>query len=564
MQLMRDHHVNPDDDLEVAIATLFRAYDLDESDSLSRDEFIKIAMRVCFERGEVFHEGGGNAVQFSLMDSDRSGIVDFPEFRERHLRLYSEQGLKREEIIEHLNECTKAVLTERVKMGPRFHVGIRQVLKRIFNLYDLSGDGALSPEEWIAAQKVVAVEIMDDLDETWIDEAAFNAMDSNGDGAIQLNEFLESSFQMFEGVKTRVDTIYKTLDRVRQQLEKHRLVMCKETEQISLRVQTDAKPLFRPPHASWQDEATEENPDANPDAWQEGAKVQLPVNLQTLEEVASIVRLSLKLPADTWFSLYVNGTSPDGDTPPVYLLRGDRPGSGNVQSTLEWFTKPNALHRIYVKNVRVRPKRLGRQTVCYLDEREAILRRFLGGTFGLSWQTQVLGDGSPLPRGEEATISVGDAIMVEVPKTDNCGEYKYYASIYMDGMTVLSRPIEEFNSGAKKKAKKGGKDTELASDQSVQFFFVALAPGKCIFFIDLGWEDQEEKLAAQQRLITPVAENSIARIGPLEVTVSREDGSPGGGAKAKGGKAKERTTMWWTGDKWSAKKPGAKAKKKKG
>ena len=96
---------------------------------------------------------------------------------------------------------TKAALTERQKMGPRFHAGIRQTWKRIFNLYNASDDGSLSPEEWTPTQKVVATEITDDIYDAWIDEAAFAAADVDNDGAVSLEEFPDSSFAMFEGVE---------------------------------------------------------------------------------------------------------------------------------------------------------------------------------------------------------------------------------------------------------------------------------------------------------------------------------------------------------------------------
>jgi len=126
--------LNENDDLESAIGNLFMAYDLDESGELSRDEFVKIEMRMCFERGEVFKEDLGPSVQFSIMDRDRSGNLDFLEFRERQLSWYQSSGLPRAEIIADIKQLTKAILLERARMGPRYHRGIRQMLKKIFRL----------------------------------------------------------------------------------------------------------------------------------------------------------------------------------------------------------------------------------------------------------------------------------------------------------------------------------------------------------------------------------------------------------------------------------------------
>eukprot|EP00438_Fugacium_kawagutii_P034640 Skav229471 [mRNA] locus=scaffold6310:38618:44176:- [translate_table: standard] len=105
-----------EDEIESTLTQLFKAYDLDESGFLSREEFLAIEMRLHYEDGQA--------------------------------------------------------LLERAKMGPRYHAGIRQALRNIFALFD----------EWISAQKTVAAEVSDDLDEGWIDEAAFQAADTNGDG----------------------------------------------------------------------------------------------------------------------------------------------------------------------------------------------------------------------------------------------------------------------------------------------------------------------------------------------------------------------------------------------
>merc|ERR1712232_1269078 len=124
-------------ELDAAIFSLFKAYDIDESGELSRDEFLKIQMRLCFDTGEVFKKD--KTAVLTLADKDRSGNLDFEEFRETTLRLYSEMQYSKAESIKKIHENVKAVLTERVKMGPRFHAGIRQALKRIFSLYDTSG-----------------------------------------------------------------------------------------------------------------------------------------------------------------------------------------------------------------------------------------------------------------------------------------------------------------------------------------------------------------------------------------------------------------------------------------
>lgn len=88
----------------------------------------------------------------------------------------------------------------------------------------------------------------------------------------------------------------------------------------------------------------------------------------------------------------------------------------------------------------------------------------------------------------------------------------------------------------------------------MKYTFVALKEGEQILFIDVSWEDQEERLATRYKLLAPCAENTVARIGPIKVVVTKP---------APGPPAKDKPIMWWNGDKWSNKKGPAKKKGKK-
>jgi len=538
--------IDGEDDLERAVRTLFKAYDIDESGELSREEFLKIEMRICFEKGEVFKEEPTTA-KLTLADEDRSGCLSYDEFRDRQLRVYSEMGRSKGEIIAEMNEGTKVCLAERQRMGARYHAGIRYALKRIFTLYDVSGDGSLSPEEWIAAQRVVALEINDDFDESWIDEAAFSNADTNGDGCLSMPEYLEASFQMFEGVKMRTDQILSTLQKVVHALERRKLA--KETHPVAILVQKDETPEFQPPHLAWQDEPTLDAEMRNQDKWENKGDLQLPVNLVNVEDVASLLRLFLKVPADTWVAIYYIGPNPEGGAPPVVLLRDN-----NVQLALDYLAKPNACHKLYLKNIRPRPKRLTRQAVAFFDEREALLPRRTGQCWGLDWETQLVGDGVKLPL-LPIVIMLGDAVVIEVPTSDDAGEYRYARGIYMDVGGVLSRPVEETIEPKKpKKKKKKAAGVVKEPDPMIQLSFIGLKEGKCVLFVDLSWEDQEDKLTSNYGLTAPVLENSTARVGPIEVEVQ----------KPPAGKPADKSFVWWNGVKWSNKKGPAGKKKKKG
>jgi len=424
-------------------------------------------------------------------------------------------------------------------------------LRQIFTLFDSSGDERLSPEEWISAQKTVALEVSEDLDEGWVDEAAFAAADVNGDGVLDLGEFLESSFSMFEGIKKRTEAILATLQRVVKVLEQQRLGGRKETAPITIYTQTQEKPTFLPPQQAWQDEGTEDQPDRSADAWQACGEVALPLNLATVDDVASLVRLFLKIPADTWLSIFYLAAPREGGGPrPVTLLRGERPGEGNVQAMLQYLTKANADLRLFVKNARKRPHKLVRQQRAFLEEREQLLAKRTGQCWGLDWETQIVGEGQMLPP-RPLSVGVGDAIVIEVPV--ECGPPldRYETRVYMDRVDVLSKPVDEnIVPKVKKKKKKAGAEP----DPLLQLSFIAMKEGKCVLFADVSWEDQEEKLTLEHRLCRPVHENSVARIGPLEVEVTKPAGKPD---------AKAASFVWWNGEKWSNKKGPAKRKGKR-
>jgi Ca2+-binding EF-hand superfamily protein len=614
--------LNEDDETEKAIGNLFLAYDLDESGEISRDDFLKIEMRMCFAKGEMFKPEVGALTSFSLMDRDKSGTLDFLEFRERQLSWYQSACMSKGEIIVHLNDLIKNVLLERVKMGPRYHAGIRQAVRRIFHLYDTSGDGSLEPSEWIAAQKLVALEIMDDIDEAWVDEASFTSMDTNGDGFLDMEEYMDASFAMFEVVKLRSDALCQILQRVVQSLEKIKQVRQRQTFPLTIFVQSSETPQFRPPHSAWQDEPTDSSFVPSDFNWRESGTVQLPLSLHTVEEVSSILRLLLQLPVDTWLSVFCAGveskstsytpqsngrrvsTNYRGALSPACLLRGERAGHGNIQSILEWLAKPNAVHRLYVKNLRKRPQKLIRQSVTFFEERESLLARQTGQILGLDWETQLVGQGRELPN--EICLNVGDGLMLEVPQTDDSGEFRFVSSIYMDGTVNLSRPLQtnvsvqnknaprmtrttmQTVTAAKEKKRTSAPRTsppakvERQRDVLEQLTFVALKPGRCVMFVDVSWEDQEEKLAAKYKTCAPVNENSIGRIGPIQVVLEpatktnqgRRPRQPSDGndsPRSPGGKknrdpfgaVEASNIMWWNGEKWSNKKGAAPKKKGK-
>lgn len=434
-------------------------------------------------------------------------------------------------------------------MGPRYHAGIRAELRRIFQLYDTSGDAALSPEEWIAAQKIVALELSDDVDDAWIDEAAFKTADSNQDGKLSEAEYLEASFSMFEVTRLNMAQLMTMLKNITSALESK--LANTSTQALTIYMQEKEKPDFLPPSRAWQDEPTGDVTSEPSDAWKNVGEIKFPTNLSTVDEVISLARLSCDISKETWLSVFYQAPNPEGN-PLVTMLR-----DSNTKTALDYLSKQNAVTRLYIKNVRASPKRLTRQTLAYLEDRDSLLAKKTGNCWGVDWETQLVGAGSKYPRAGEVPIAVGDAVVIEIPSTDGNCEFDYVPSIYMDGVEVVSQPVEETiepKAKKKKKPKKGAVvEEEPPPDLLKQLSFIGLQEGKCVMFIDISWEGQEMLLCQTHSLGAPVKENSIARIGPIEIDVQKPvPGAP-----------KEKTFMWWNGDKWTNKKGPAKKKGKK-
>ena len=77
-------------------------------------------------------------------------------------------------------------------------------------------------------------------------------------------------------------------------------------------------------------------------------------------------------------------------------------------------------------------------------------------------------------------IKMGDALAIEVPISDDGGEYKYMISPYMDRTDVVIKPIDETiePKKSKKKRKVGAEPDPLMQ------LIVAIKEVKCVLFVD--------------------------------------------------------------------------------
>ncbi|OLP74265.1 hypothetical protein AK812_SmicGene46248, partial [Symbiodinium microadriaticum] len=111
-----------------------------------------------------------------------------------------------------------------------------------------------------------------------------------------------------------------------------------------------------------------------------------------------------------------------------------------------------------------------KQPRAFPEERDGLFAQRTGATWALDWETQLLGVGEAVPA-RPLVMQVGDTLILEVPQTDQSGEYRYMVSVYMDKTDVLSKPVNEvIEVKAPKKGKKGGPEP----DPLLQLTFVAL------------------------------------------------------------------------------------------
>merc|ERR1712110_575762 len=104
---------------------------------------------------------------------------------------------------------------------------------------------------------------------------------------------------------------------------------------------------------------------------------------------------------------------------------------------------------------------------------------------------------------------------VEVPTADENGEYRFVANTFMDQNAgeVLSKPVDEtIEVKVKKKKKKAAGGP--APDPLLELSFIGLQEGKCVLFVDLSWEDQEEKCVGAHNLRAPVARTQLHELVP--------------------------------------------------
>eukprot|EP00913_Durusdinium_trenchii_P003176 g2936.t1 len=152
----------------------------------------------------------------------------------------------------------------------------------------------------------------------------------------------------------------------------------------------------------------------NADSWKECGEVALPLNLATAEDVMALLRLHLRLPFDTWVSVFYIGPPREGGAGPrsVTLLRGERPGEGNTTAMLSYLSKPNAELKLFVKNLRKRPSKLVRQPRAFLEDRDGLFAQRSGASWGLDWETQLVGEGEKLPP-RPMVMQVGETLIIE-------------------------------------------------------------------------------------------------------------------------------------------------------
>jgi Ca2+-binding EF-hand superfamily protein len=546
------------DKLQGALRQVFDAYDLGETGQISARDFIKLEIRHGFELGDISRIWEATP-RLTKADQANNGHLTFDEFCQCRLRAYQNGSRARSHPVrgkaawapsqQGLTQCAleeaERTLQERERMGPRYHPGIRRALKELFCEINMSDpdkydnfDPAykLSPAQWVLAHAHL-VKTNDSkyptpcssIVQPWFSEESFAKADTNKDGLLQRDEFLNLSFDVLEkacqrDIKTALSVTQEILQRLSTRLSRDKSL------EKSVAVECHQSRIFQPPHSSRRGD--------NTGSYAYMGMLQIPSNVVDLEDLLGLLRLYLKLPKYTWFSVFFRSAKHGHAS--IIAHHED------VRSMLAALTDHNSDHTLYVKNFRTAPKDLEIQIPQPCDDKsfeERMERNFLSGRrWGLDWETQLCGAGCNAPI--FTPFAIGDVLIIRIPESGSL-RYNISVTVYMDQPVAVSSPYLETaakmaESEKNKRGKRGaaslepkspqegapaknGRRNMLADKNASQLLFVAQREGTCRLFIELSWENVEEEVSRHpshySQCQCPAGEVSVGRIGPLFLEV---------------------------------------------
>eukprot|EP00930_Biecheleria_cincta_P011502 TRINITY_DN11437_c0_g1_i1.p1 TRINITY_DN11437_c0_g1~~TRINITY_DN11437_c0_g1_i1.p1 ORF type:complete len:591 (+),score=88.60 TRINITY_DN11437_c0_g1_i1:116-1888(+) len=555
---------------------LFQAYDIDRSGYVDFAEFVKLEIRHGIEQGDIKRIREA----FPQMTvADRLGMrrLKFADFYQSRLRSYTDSSrqsysetLQRVPTDEELTKLAlveaKRTLEERARMGPRYHPELRQELKNLFRNWNFAGGGKLRVVEWIMARS--SVESVEDesiaaVSEKWLGEDSFRTADVTQAGAISLDDFLELSFKVLGAIFMEVTTSLQMLRQVRLNIDgQWRGGVA--TVKVALHLMHEAN--FQAPGRARYD----------PSAYAPAGVLYLPAALVRLGDLTSVLRLQLDLPSNVCFSAFHRDNSGSSKAAIVRLTEA---GLRTLVEDMSRMPEASADFGLYIKNIRPKTRNLKAFRPQEEEACAAALCFQTGMRWILDWEVQLLSKGSKVqskPRlPPDLCLCLGDALVIKIPAADS----GISASVYMDAPGVLSVPIRQCTSKDKKNVVATKSDGSAAAAPSpeppagpapqkrgrsaravkargppaeTQLVFIAQGEGPSVLFVELSWDQLEEDLSGNSLLGIPSSDASVARIGPMKVTVQRQQPFR---TKTAGAAA------WWNGQsKWAAKPIGGRGK----